>query len=410
MRILFVTVAPPSPPTNGQRVRNYSIIKALHYEGHEIILVSFQDKADKPADDLNDWCGECCYVQLPRRRRIEDYLLRVRALFSGVPFGVLRFYSDRMGQAIVHQLRCRSFDAVLCDDIYQVANVNTHDGIPLLLNKASLVYEEVERYAARCRNPLLKAYALMESRLVRKWELESCSNADLVLACSERDRAMLEQADSGTRAVVIPNAVDLHEYEACSGDDGRTAVFCGAMDWYPNQDAVSFFASAVLPKLRQLAPQIRFLVVGRNPSASFRRSVAQHGRVEFSGTVSDIRPLLRRAAVCVVPLRIGSGTRIKILEAAALGKPVVSTSIGAEGLEFEDGREIILADQPEDFAAQVARLLSDEHLRCRIGSAARRRINESYAIEAVRTALRGAFEVLHGSAQPLIEQSQTRSI
>jgi glycosyltransferase involved in cell wall biosynthesis len=334
----------------------------------------------------------------------------VRALFSGVPSGVLRFYSDKMSRLIAHQLGHGSFDAVLCDDIYQVANVQSHNGIPLLLNKASLVFEEVERCAARSRNPLVKAYALIESRFLRKWEQHSCSGADLVFACSERDRAILEQIDSSIRAVVVPNAIDLTEYESFPGDDGRTAVFCGAMDWYPNQDAVCFFASAVLPKLQQLAPQIQFLVAGRNPPTSMRRSLARHARVKFTGTVPDIRPLLQRAAVCVVPLRIGSGTRIKILEAAAMGKAVVSTSIGAEGLQFENGREIILADHPDEFAEQVARLLGDEQLRCRIGSAARRRIHESHTIEAVRTALRLAFKGLPGSKQPLIEQPPIRSV
>jgi glycosyltransferase involved in cell wall biosynthesis len=163
------------------------------------------------------------------------------------------------------------------------------------------------------------------------------------------------------------------------------------MDWYPNRDAVEFFVSAILPRLRAAVPEARFVVGGRNPSDEFRRRFAATPGIEFTGTVPDMRAEIAKAAVCVVPLRIGSGTRLKILEAAAMAKPVVSTRVGAEGLDFVDGKEIVLADEPKAFAGAVADLLRDASRRRELGQAARRRVEKCYSFPVLRTAVRAAF-------------------
>jgi glycosyltransferase involved in cell wall biosynthesis len=394
-------------------MRNCSVIKALREDGHKVSLISFQEPEGLPACGVKEWCEEATWVGLPPRYWWTNSYGRVRALLSGLPFGVVRFRSKQMAAAVAHRLCRGDVDAVLCDDVYVIANLGNCDGTPLLLNKASMVFEETARFAASSRNPAIRAYAHMESRLLRRWEKRSCSVADLVLTCSERDRGIVQSLGTNNQAYVVPNAVDLNEYELCSSDDGRTAVFAGAMDWYPNQDAVAFFAAAVLPKLRRLAPRIEFLVAGRNPPLSLQRSVAMCEQVRFTGTVPDMRPILRQAAVCVVPLRIGSGTRMKILEAAAMGKAIVSTSVGAEGLEFENGDEIMIADRPEDFAEAVAQLLKSQPLRDRIGRAARRRVRENYGIEAVKVGLRNAFRAMSAEEQfvdgPIAGQEQSPS-
>ncbi|MBK5295255.1 MAG: glycosyltransferase, partial [Acidobacteriia bacterium] len=168
-------------------------------------------------------------------------------------------------------------------------------------------------------------------------------------------------------------------------------LYTGGMDWYPNRDAVKYFVDQVFPTLRQQAPGARFVVAGRNPSDEFRREFAGMADVVFTGTVPDMRAEIAKAQVCVVPLRIGSGTRLKILEAAAISKPIVSTSLGAEGLEFRNGSEILIADDAQSFAHATAALLRDPARRAQFGAAARRRVQERYSLAALAAALRTAF-------------------
>jgi glycosyltransferase involved in cell wall biosynthesis len=166
------------------------------------------------------------------------------------------------------------------------------------------------------------------------------------------------------------------------------------MDWYPNREALEFFVTGIFPRIRSQVPDVRFVVAGRNPPEEFRQRLGHIPGVEFTGTVSDTHAEIASAAGCVVPLRIGSGTRLKILEAAAMAKPVVSTRLGAEGLEFRDGQEIALEDEPAAFADAVVKLLSAAPDRHRLGQAARKRVEQNYRFHALRVSLRSAMSVL----------------
>jgi glycosyltransferase involved in cell wall biosynthesis len=179
---------------------------------------------------------------------------------------------------------------------------------------------------------------------------------------------------------VLPNVVDVGAYTPAPGDDGHTVLFTGAMDWLPNQDGAEYFIRDILPKLRQLTAGMRFVVAGRNPPPEMLRRYGEIPDVHFTGTVRDIRSVIAQAAVCAVSLRIGSGTRMKILEAGAMGKAVVSTTLGAEGLGFRHEEEILLADDPRSFAQAVASLLKDPALRRRLGHAARQRVERDYSL------------------------------
>src|SRR5439155_958354 len=183
-----------------------------------------------------------------------------------------------------------------------------------------------------------------------------------------------------------------HDFDVllCDGAEPATVLFQGGMDWQPNRDAVEFFAAEILPWLRRRVPSARFRVAGRSPAESFRRRFAGIDGLEFTGTVADMRDEIAKATVCVVPLRIGSGTRLKILEAGAMAKPMVSTGLGAEGLELVDGEEIVLADEPRAFADAVAALLHDAAGRDELGRGARLRVEKQYSLSVFKTALRDA--------------------
>ena len=395
MRILFVALTLPFPPTNGQRLRNWALLRALAEEGHEVTLVSFAESPELvgEANGLRQMrgCVELVLLPSPAAKAGESYASRLRALTSALPYGAWRLRSNEMCAAVQRQLSLERFHALICDDIYMVPNLPGGLDLPVLLNKHDIKSVVYRRYLGYERNPLKQAYGWMEYWKLRRWEDQACRSVTGVLACSQLDRELLVSSCPGVPIEVVPNVIEVDGYIAGEGDDGRSVLYVGAMDWLPNQDAVDFFASRVLPLLRRLVPGVRFVVAGRAPGDAFRKRFAGLSDVEFTGWVPDMRAVIARAAICVVPLRIGSGTRLKILEAAAMGKPVVSTGIGAEGLEFANGREILLADEPQKFAAAVAALLRDKAQRRALGESARRSVEKSYGLPALRSSLREAF-------------------
>jgi glycosyltransferase involved in cell wall biosynthesis len=237
----------------------------------------------------------------------------------------------------------------------------------------------------------------LESRALSRAEQHYAQIADFVVTVSANDQAFFINYVPPTRTAVIPTGVDVEYFRANGArEEPHTLVFTGSMDWLPNDDAVKYFVGDVLPLVRREVPDARFWAVGRRPLPALRALASE--AVTVTGTVDDIRPFLDRCAVCVVPLRSGSGTRIKIFEAMAMGKSVVSTTLGAEGLPVTHGQDILLADSPEEFARAIVALLRDPARRRRLGAAARALVerNHSWAavgteFEAILTSVRRSF-------------------
>ena len=393
MRILFVSLAVPYPPTNGHRIRNWILLRALTEEGHDVDLVTFAD-AGEASGDARRFEGLCRRATLvpapaPPPSRFAAYGDRLRALLSTVPYGVRRFRSAGMREAVRRALR-EPYECVLCDDIYNVENVAGAGGAPALLNKHDLTHVIMRRFAGFARNPFERAYAWLEHRKLKRWEARSCGRFAGVLACSEEDRSVLRALAPDARVEIVPNAIDAASYPRTPDvpPGPPIVLYFGSMDWYPNVDAVGYFADHVLPELRRRVPDVRFRIAGRNPPEALFRRLRVMAGVEFAGGVEDMRTEIAAATVCVVPLRIGSGTRLKILEAGAMEKAIVSTRIGAEGLDFEHEVDIVLEDEPAAFAAAVAALCADPERRQRLGRAARQRVERDYSLPAVRAAFR----------------------
>jgi glycosyltransferase involved in cell wall biosynthesis len=398
MRLLVLFHFYPLPADNGVKMRTWALLRALAAEGHHITLLTFASATQDSdhAAEVGRVCRQvdCLPWELPSLSSSRQYAGRLTALFSSLPYGVLRFRSEVIKQHLVRLLRSRSFDAILCEEPYLLINLPASLPAPLIVDNHNLEHIVLERYLAHDANPARRVYARLESKKLGSWEQQAWRRANLLMACSEHDKQLMLRLCPGLLVAVVPNALDVDTYAPAPDDEGETVLYTGGMDWYPNRDAVAFFVSNILPKLRRSAPNIRFVVAGRNASDNFHTKFSRHQDVCFTGAVPDMRSEIAKAAVCVVPLRIGSGTRLKILEAAAMAKPIVSTRVGAEGLDFVDGREIVLADDPKAFAGAVADLLRNASRRRELGQAARRRVEIRYSLPALRAALRAAFAEL----------------
>lgn len=382
MRLLFLSLTFPLPANNGHRLRTWALLRALAAEGHKVTLMAFGDPVEvAPADRtrVGEVCADVELVPLARRQlsRLGDLGGRLRALPAALPYSVLRFGSAVAAARIAARLEGEPFEAVICD-VFTAVNV-TKTTLPLILNHENVEHVILRRYLGRERNLAKLAYGWLEYRKLRRWEGQVCARAAAGMACSEADQSLLRDLCPALPIVPVPNVVDVGPDPDPADEDPGMVLFQGGMDWYPNRDAVSFFTEQILPRIHARVPGLKFVVAGRNPAPSFIQRFRGVAGMSFTGTVPDMRAFIARAALCVAPLRIGSGTRLKILEAAAMRKAVVSTRVGAEGLHLRDGSEILLADDPGAFADAVVTLLGDAPRRRAIGDRARQLVARDYS-------------------------------
>jgi len=304
-------------------------------------------------------------------------------LLTAKPFNVAKDFDVRLRRRAQELLGRQPFDLVICDFVQMAANAIGLEGPPQLLFQHNVEAEIFERHAERDAGRLRRAYMAFQASKMRRFEGEAGRWFDAVIAVSERDRKQFEQRYGWSHVQTIDTAVDVDFFQP-EGEavDPELVSFVGSMDWLPNVDGVEFLARDIWPRVRAARPHARLQIVGRNPTDEVQRYHGIDG-IEVTGGVPDVRPYYSRAAVVVVPLRIGGGTRIKIYEAMAMAKPVVSTPLGAEGLSFQEGEQIELAEGPDLLAKSIVGLLADERKRERIGQAARTHVCENFGTEVV---------------------------
>ena len=394
-RLLVVAKAVPYPPGDGAAMRTWAVLRALAADGHSIELLSFGRVADleNAGGALRQVCASVEVIPhaAPNLSNAAGHLRLLGSLGSALPYSVARFRSETMRTRVEQWLETPKVDAVLCDNPFLFINLPPVVPVPIILNSHNIESLLLRRLLNFEHNPAKWAYASMELWKLSRWERRMASRASLILACSEHDRTIMATMCPETPVAVVPNIIDVENYTPSPDDDGETVLYVGAMDWYPNKDAASWFVSEIWPEVRRLLPGVRFRIAGRGPSGKLRRRLESVAGVEFTGAVPDMRIEIERAPVCVVPLRIASGTRLKILEAAALAKAIVSTRVGAEGLDFVDEKEIILADDPGRFAQAVADVVANSGRRRALGMAARRRVESQYSFHELRTAIHDAL-------------------
>jgi polysaccharide biosynthesis protein PslH len=255
-----------------------------------------------------------------------------------------------------------------------------------------------ERQYKNQKNPVKRAYFYGQYVKMRLLEKKMCLAFDAVAAVSTNDADAIRDAFGVTDVFAVPTGVDVDFFSPLSDPPRRGSppkpprekfdlVFTGSMDWMPNEDAMIFLAESILPRIVESIPEVKVTVVGRNPTPKLKALAEREPRIHLTGRVDDVRPYIDRSAVYIVPIRVGGGTRIKIYEAMGMARAVVSTTIGAEGLPVVDGEEIILADEPERFAAEVVRLLRDDGARAKIEERARKAVVERFGWDKATEAL-----------------------
>jgi sugar transferase (PEP-CTERM/EpsH1 system associated) len=392
MKILWLNAGLLLPLDKGGKLRTWHVMRHLA-ERHEITYLSFAEPSVGGDADPNrtDMRQVCSRLETIARSDTEKgtwrfYADAAKYLVDSAPYAVAKYYSPAYRARVEQLLASERFDALICDFLPPIVNLPDALPCPSILFTHNVEAEIWRRHAENASNPLSRRLLTQQWRRMRRFEGNALGRFDLVLAVSDADRQTFEHLyPNALRAPahVVQTGVDTSFFTPGPATPERAhLVFTGSMDWLPNEDGMVYFCREILPLIRATEPETTLSIIGRSPTPAVRRLADAH-HVEVTGRVDDVRSHVARGAVYIVPLRIGGGTRLKIFEAMAMGKAVVSTTVGAEGLPVTSGHDVMIADDPTGFAQVVLRLIRDTGTRQQLEAAARRLVVERYDWSAV---------------------------
>jgi glycosyltransferase involved in cell wall biosynthesis len=354
VRILWIKTELLHPVNKGGRIRTYQMLRALKSE-HDITYVALHDGSENdPALALGlEYAQTVVRIphKQPTRAESKYWVDLARSIVSALPFAVWRYKSDSLTAWLRRSVSRDKFDVVVVDFLAPAASVPDSLPVPVVLFEHNVETEIWRRHAeSATRYFSRRLFRLQETRM-RRFEQHLCKQSDLVVAVSDSDAEVLERDFGADRPIPVPTGVDTEYFRPQEVHTRVRAaalfVFVGSMDWLPNEEGVRWFCDAMWPGIRAMLPHARFRIVGRSPSPSILALASEANGVEVTGSVPDVRPHLEQATAMVVPLRIGGGTRLKIFEAMGMECPVISTTIGAEGLPVEHAVHLLIADGVE---------------------------------------------------------------
>jgi len=369
MRILAVGPKIPYPPTDGGRIGIFQPLRQLATRGHAVSYLGFGEEAEAREFQRAAQLSWAHAVPHDTRTRVWGAL---GSVFSALPYTASKYRSPEMTIALEGALHKAEYDLVQLEGTHMAhyLGVIQGAGVPVVLHLHNMEWLLAQRFARTVRGPL-RWFVTLQAARMRRFETAACTKADLCLTFTPEDSTRVKQLAPGARVAVMPGGVDVREYAGFTDcEDPHTVTLLGAFDWPPNVDAARWFHQNIWPRIVRSVPEARWILVGEKPPAEFYRWQKNEPSLVVTGYVEDVRPYLAKAAVVVVPLRSGGGMRLKIPEAFAMRKALVSTRLGAEGLGALAGVHLLLADEEEEFAGEVVRLLSSAPDRARLGSAA----------------------------------------
>lgn len=392
MRILLLTESIPYPLDSGGRIKTYNTLRMLGAH-HDIYLHAFiRDARQREHEAALRAVSRGVTLHLLPRSVVREAGYGLAALASHTPYSVRRHFDAAVlasVQADFERLRC---DALYCDHLSMV-EYGRRLGVPMIIDAHNVEYQILRRYAAGLgRLSPLRVAVEREWRQVRAYERRVYGSARLVFAVSHEDAAAITQMAPDVRLSVAGIAVDTDAVQpVTAAPTGREVLFVGGLHWPPNVEAVTFFLDEVWAKVRRVCPDARFTVIGRRDAPLARARESLPG-VTFAGYVDDLEHFYQRRPVVIAPILSGSGLRVKILDAMAHGLPVVSTTVGCEGIGARHDDDILIADNPDAFAASVVSLLNDSSRAQRVGDSGRTVVEQRFSLLAIGRQMQEAIE------------------
>ncbi|GFO68110.1 glycosyl transferase family 1 [Geomonas limicola] len=397
MKILIVTPSFPYPPDSGAKIRIFNLIKYLSLD-NEVHLISLADCSDDVANPaMARYCSAINLIHTERRPILYQLPGVLCNFFRGLPFMLKYAEAPELREALKQISERDRFDIIQFEHSYMAYNVKylskelSCKTVLSFHNIACVQYYRIYQLEQRL---IKKLECLFEWVPMLRWESKIARSFDKSLVVSELDRVLLRLMCPGLDVSVIPNGVDARMFSPLPRTGRQlNLIFVGLMDYGPNADAVLYFHREIYPLIKKRFPELGFLVVGCDPPPEVRE-LSGRGEVLVTGRVEDLRTYYQQAQVAVIPLRSGGGTRLKIIEAMSTGTPVVSTSVGCEGLEVTDGENILIADAPEEFAEKVVHLLENEEAWLRQSGQARKLVEKNYDWEQITGTLHKVYQAV----------------
>ncbi|QDU36071.1 Glycosyl transferases group 1 [Maioricimonas rarisocia] len=385
MKILFLQKRCLFPPTTGGQIRTLNVLRHLA-RWHDVTYLCNWLPGDHAYRGEMEGLGvrlETIPWREAPRGSFGFYAGLAANLFSRFPFNVNKDFDPRLHRRAKQLIAENDFDLVVCDFVQMARNAIDLAGPPKLLFQHNVEAQIFERHTRQAASIARREYMRLQWKKMQRFEGMAGRKFDAVIAVSPQDAERFANDYGWDHVKVIDTAVDT-DYFSPRPDAPRTnnVVFVGSLDWLPNEDGVRHFVREIWPAIRARHPEAVFQAVGRNPSPALQTLSREEG-VEIVGTVPDVRPYLAEAAVVVVPLLVGGGTRMKIYEAMAMRRPVVSTTLGAEGLDVKPGRHMILADTPAEFARATVSVLEDPETAERLATAGYERVTNRFSAQSV---------------------------
>lgn len=387
LNILFVSATIPYPAIDGGRIRVLSLVQNLsRYNNITFLTYNSSDKDEQNIKYLRDIGINILDVKFNYNKTLSNIMAISRQVFKGKPFTTAKYYSNNMVKKINELLKDNSFDILHLEMLHTgqyITEIQNRHNTKIFLgqqNIDSLIWQRLFRTE---QNPFKKLLLNWQYNRFLNLEKNLCPKFDVCICVSAEDANRLKSISPHAKTDVIPNGVDTDYFKPMdTKEDESQIVFVGSMDWQPNEDAVLYFCDQIFPLIKSDIPNVKFYIVGSNPTERVLKLKNIDG-VIVTGLVDDVRSYMSQSAVFVVPLRIGGGTRLKILQALAMKKAVVSTSIGCEGLGLKHNEHLLISDDPIEFAKSVILLIKDRELRHGLGEKGRKLVEDQYDWKAI---------------------------
>lgn len=403
MKILFLTSRLPFPVIGGDKLRVYNILKELKKLGHEITLISLYDNDEdlEKAKQVSEFYSKLIPIKFNKKLA---YISAVKAIFNDLPFTVQYFYNDSMQDAVDKELNGNSYDLAFCHLIRTAPYLKNYKNITKAIDLTDAISYSYKRRLETNRSLFDKFKISIEQKRILAYEIECVKNFNKQFLISEYDKGFLARYANVESVEILQNGVDTDYFYFYQGEFNPNKIaFIGNMTTIANHDAAMYFGKEIFPLVKEKNPNAIFQIIGANPKPELLELARKTEGIDVTGKVDDVREYLKDAALSVCPVRIAAGVQNKILESMSMGVPVITTTIGAEGINAVNGIDLIAKDKKDEIVSSLINLMADINLRKNIAANSRNFILETYYWQSTIKALNNILDMTKDSKYSLIK-------